>query len=186
MVKGDNGVWAGTTTRAVKPGALALQLHRRRRDDGRFAQRQRLTEPDAGAEHAVRAGRFLRDARRTARCGRDRALRGVGARTTRGARCTSTRRPDMRRARELPGAVSDSRRRRHRNLVVDGGARQQHPRQPAGGKEGPADDRRDALRLDAVGRSGDDLRRDKGSLQRRDDERHHPVRPGQLPHARDT
>ena len=55
MIKGENGVWAGTTTRAVKPGALALQLHRRRRDDGRFAQRQRLAEPDAGAEHALRA-----------------------------------------------------------------------------------------------------------------------------------
>ena len=57
---------------------------------------------------------------------------------------------------QLSGAVSDSRRWRYRGLVVDGRPRQQHSRQPARREEGQADDRRDALWLDAFWRTGDD------------------------------
>ena len=59
MTKGENGIWSGTTIATGQARRMALHLHRRRRHRCRLAQRQRDDEPDAGAEPAGYARRFL-------------------------------------------------------------------------------------------------------------------------------
>ena len=155
MARARTASGAARRSRAGQTWRLALQLHRGRRDGGRLAQRQRVAEPDPGAEPPRRAGRFLRDAGRAARASRPSA-------TSLHARQRATRDVRLHPARYEKGTRrypvlylihggGDTAR-----VVVHGRPREQHPRQPDRGEEGHADDRRDAVWVDAVGRPGDD------------------------------
>ena len=99
MVKGENGVWSGTTIRAVKPGAWRYNFT----VDGVTTVDARNVnvspKSDASAEHPLRTGRFRGDPQRSAWRGGVRQVRRDRARQRPARDGASTRRRGTRRAR---------------------------------------------------------------------------------------
>ena len=182
MTKGDNGIWSGTTVRPVRPGAWRYTFN----VDGVTVVDSRnvnvTTSQTQVQSLLVVPGDFSET--RDVPHGAVSAVRYVAKTLDNARREMYVYTPPgyEKGAGRFTGALPDSWRRRHGRLVVHGRTGERHPGQPAGREEGRADDRRDAFRLDAVRRAGDDGRRDEGSVQRRSAEGHHPVRRSELSH----
>ena len=177
MMKGENGVWTGTTVRAVKPGAWRYTFT----VDG-------VTTVDVAQHANARPAR--RRSRACSSCPGDFSeTRDVPHGAVASVRYVASALGNARRemyvytppgyekgTRQLSGALSDSRRRRHRDLLVHRRPRERHPRQSARREEGlpmivvmPSGWTPSGGQVMTVGR-------DQGSLQRRDVEGHHSIR----------
>ena len=128
MAKGEDGVWSGTTIRAVKPGAwrytftvdgvTTVDSRNTRVSPSQTQVQSLLVVPGDFSEtrdvpHGAVSIVALHGVRPPERAARDVRLHAARIRQ---------------RERQLPRAVSDPRRRRHRIVLVDGGTRQRHSR----------------------------------------------------------